>query len=144
MAHQITGYAKLVEGAVTGGHHVVVDRLQLAPRRRGLRDVGWSPAVEQEVANVRRVELLLVVQLAGAPADAQPAVALDDPLAELALGGHVVGASLVADEREAHRVQVPAPAPEERLKRLRLDAVGATTSWKNGVLHSPRFEASAN
>ena len=64
-------------------------------------------------------------------------MALDDSLAELALGRHVVRASLVADERQAHRLQVPALAPEERLKRLRLDAV----ERRRGGAHGERERA---
>ena len=79
MAHDVAAHAELDEGAAGGRHHGVVQARQRAPRRRGLRHVGERAAVEQEVADVRGVELLLVVQVAGPASDAQPAVAVDDP-----------------------------------------------------------------
>ena len=91
------------------------------------RDVGERAAIEQVVADVRRVELLLVVQLAGAAADAQAAVPGDDLADEpaLALDGSAL-AALEADERQAQLVEVIALAPrQERHQRLRLRAVQA-------------------
>ena len=124
VAHDVAGDAEPREGAVRRGHHLVVDLGQQAPRRGRLRDVGERAAVEQVVADVRRVELLLVVQLAGAAPDAQAAVAGDDLADEPALALDVALAALEADERQAQLVEVIALAPrQERHQRLRLRAV---------------------
>ena len=124
MAHDVAVHLEVVEGRLRIGHDVPVHGGQRAPRRRGLGDVGQRAAVEQVVADVGRVELLLVVELAGTRTDAEAAVALDDPPDELALCGDVVLGALVADERQAHGLEVEVAASlEVRREGLRLDPV---------------------
>jgi len=91
----------------------VVDLHEPRPRHRRLRDVGEGADVEEEVAQVGGVELLLVVQRAGALAELDAAVLADD-LADRRLVGLDPGAAaLVADVAEAGLVQVPAALLEE-------------------------------
>ena len=71
VAHDVAADAEVRERAARGRHHVVVEDRQRRPRRGGLRHVGERAAVEQVVADVGRVELLLVVELAGARPDAR-------------------------------------------------------------------------
>src|SRR4029077_6696351 len=65
-------------------------------------------SVEQEVADVRGVELLLVVQGARSLAQGDAAMLADDVLDDRLLAGHVTLAALVPDEREADLTEIPA------------------------------------
>ena len=107
VAHEVALDAYPGEGAVRGRGHRFVERLQIAPRGRGLGHVPGGSPVEQEVPDVRDVELLLVVKRPRPRADAQPAVALDELADGAPLRRHVLLAALVADERQAHLVQIP-------------------------------------
>ena len=85
MAHDVAGHAERAERALARRRRRCRRARQRAPRRGRLGHVRERAAVEQEVADVGGVELLLVVQLAGSAADAEAAVARDDPPDEPAL-----------------------------------------------------------
>src|SRR5699024_10981936 len=83
------------------------------PGHRRLRHVGEGADVEEEVAQVGRVELLLVVQRAGALAELDAAVLADDPPDRRLVGLDAGAAALVSDVAKAGLVQVPAALLEE-------------------------------
>ena len=87
VTHQVALDADLRERAVRRRGHRVVERHQPAPGGSGLGHVAGGTPVEQEVADVGDVELLLVIQHARPRADAQPAVTLDDLADGAALRG---------------------------------------------------------
>jgi hypothetical protein len=90
VTHEIAADAQAVEGAVGGADHLVVDLGKAAPGRRGLAHVAQRAAVEQEVPDVRGVELLLVIEGARSRADPDPAVSGHDRLDQLHLPGDMV------------------------------------------------------
>src|ERR1019366_2464587 len=80
--------------------------------------------VEQEVADVGGVELLLVVQDAWTGAGAHAFVLLDDLVSELLLPVGLGLAALVADEGQADLVEIPAFGLEDRREHGARDELG--------------------
>ena len=108
MAHDKSPRVDFLEGLLRSADHSLVEVLQLRPRSGGLGNVRQRAAIEKKVAEVRPFKLFLIVEFTRPGPNTQPAMPGGDGVDEALLSIHVFLGAFIANERQAHAMNVEA------------------------------------